>query len=127
MPLGIGGSNYWSPGSSVTGAYDWGNTPWGSSIMEQNKDVAFYRYGREIGVPDDQSGFSRWFRQRYPEVNTGFGAYTVSNPLTANIVDYLHSLGGMSDWQRKYRELAPQLRGENPSGFGAGPTRWVNR
>lgn len=120
MPLGLGGSPYWTPGQ----ANDYGNTPWGNAMLEQNPSTAIYRYGRTMGVPDDNSGFARWFGQQAPRINTGYNAYTVSNPLTANIQDYLGTLGGYDDWMRRYLAEAPQLRGESRSRAGAGPMRW---
>lgn len=124
MGVGLGGSFYWQPGNPAT---DMGSSPWGQSMLEQSPSTAFYRYGVGIGVPDNQSAFSRWFKQQYPSVQTGYQAYTVSNPLTANITDYLNSLGGFNDWYRQFQSLAPQLRGEDAGSRGGGPVRWVGR
>ncbi len=128
MALGLGGSPYWEPGRYTgPGGIDYGTTPWGGQILEQNPDVAYYRYGREMGVPDDNSAFGQWFRRQFPQFNLGYGAYTVSNPLEANIVDYTKSLGGYGDWMRQYQAQDPRLRGEDPSARGAGPARWIGR
>lgn len=123
MGVGLGGSFYWQPG----GSSDMGGSPWGQSMLEQNTPTAFYRYGVQNGIPDDNSSFSRWFKQQFPSVQTGYNAYTISNPLSANITDYLNSLGGFDEWYRRYMKEAPQVRGLDPSSRGGGPVRWVGR
>src|SRR5688572_966179 len=123
MPMGLGGSPWWQPG--MDSQYGGNQTDWGRSMLEQSPQTAWYRFGREMGVPDDQSGFSRWFAQQYPQYQQGYNAYTVSNPLTANIVDYTNSLGGYDQWYRQYMNNAPQIRGLQPASRGGGPTRWV--
>lgn len=120
-------SPYWNPQQSVTGPYDYGTTQWGKSMLEQSPETAIYRYGRAMGIPDDQSDFSRWFKQRYQDVLGGYKAYTVSNPYDANITSYLNTLGGVQDWQRRYAMQAPSMRGINPAAAGAGPARWIGR
>lgn len=126
MPLGLGGSNYWNP-QGPADPYGGDDTQWGRTIQEQNPDAAYYRYGRNIGVADDNSAFSRWFKQQFPQANLGYKAFSVSNPLTANIVDYMKSLGGYDDWFRQFSQQAPQLRGLDPSSRGGGPSRWISR
>lgn len=116
---------YWNPNQFA--GNDYGNTDWGRLMLEQNPQTAFYRYGSDIGVSDNQSAFSRWFRNQYPMFNQGYAAYTVSNPLTANVQDYARSLGGIQDWQRQFQDMAPSMRGENPGAGGGGPARWVGR
>lgn len=118
------GSRYWDPNQYLD---DWGNTPLGLILMEQSPDVAFYRYGRTLGVPDDQSAFARWFRQQFPQFALGYGAFTVSQPLTANIRDYTASLGDYASWLRQFQAQDARLRGEDPASRGGGPVRWVDR
>ena len=128
MPMGIGGSPYWSPGqTNYTGGYDWGDTGLGRQMLEQNQDVAYYRYGRELGIDDDNSGFSRWFAQQFPAWAKGYGAYSISDPLQANIPDYNAGLGNYGDWLNRYQAQDARLRGEDPSSRGAGPSRWIPR
>lgn len=126
MPLGLGGNTnfYYTPQPPATSG---GNTQLGQLMLEQNPATAYYRYGAQIGVPDNNSGFSRWFRQQFPNFQLGYNAFTVDNPFTANIQDYANSLGGYDAWMRQYRALAPQLRGEDWSSRGAGPSRWIAR
>lgn len=125
MGVGLGGNNfYWNPSAPETQG---SGSDWGRSILEAAPQAAYYRYGQEIGIPDDQSGFARWFRQQFPQFQTGYQAYTASRPETANITDYSRSLGGYDAWMRQYQQLAPQLRGEDPGSRGAGPVRWVGR
>lgn len=123
MPLGVGGSPWWTPGSDSP--YGGNQTAWGRSMLESSPQTAWYRFGRTMGVPDDGSAFSRWFSSQYPQFQQGYNAYTVSDPLNANIVDYLNSLGGYQDWYRQFQAQAPQLRGLNPGSRGGGPVRWV--
>jgi hypothetical protein len=128
MPLGLGGSPYWSPGQFTgPGGYDYGGTPWGGQMLEASPETAYYRYGRGLGVADDGSAFSRWFRQQYPQAQLGYQAYTVSDPLNANIQGYLGTLGGFDDWLRRFRAQAPQLRGLDPASRGGNPVRWIGR
>lgn len=126
MPLGLGGnpSFYYTPPPPNL---DFANSDWGLGMMEDDPSAAFYRYGQTIGIPDDQSGFGRWFRQQFPQFNTGYHAYTISNPVTADIRSYAESLGGYDQWMRQYNKLAPQMRGEDPASRGAGPVRWIGR
>jgi hypothetical protein len=120
-------TNYWSPGAwNSPQGYDWGNTQYGEITKEQNPDTAYYRYGRELGVQDDNSAFSRWFSQQFPQVQQGYNAATISNPYLL-IDPYMQSLGGYQDWYQKYMALAPQLRGEDQSSRGAAPVRWIAR
>ncbi len=122
-------SPFWNVGQYLSSdGTDWGeSTDWGKSILEQNPDIAYYRYGRQMGVPDDNSAFSKWFQNQYPQFNKGYGAYVASSPATANIVDYIKSLGGIDTFQKQFQSLAPQLRGLDPGDRGAGPSRWISR
>jgi hypothetical protein len=123
MPMGLGGSPYWNP----TGAFGQNVAPIGQHLWEQNPDIAYYSWGRSLGVPDDNSAFGRWFAQQFPQFQKGYGAFTAENPLTANITDYANSLGGFDDWNRRFMAQDPRLRGEEPSSRGAGPSRWIGR
>lgn len=120
--------NYWSPNqwSDPNTGQSWSDTQYGDIMREQNLPVAYYRYGRELGIPDDGSAFSRWFSQQFPQVNTGYAAATIDNPYLM-VQPYLNSLGGYDNWYRQFMNMAPQLRGEDPSGRGAGPVRWIPR
>jgi len=118
---------YWYEGkyTDPTGQ-DWGDTQYGDMTREQAPQAAYYRYGVNLGIPDDNSAYSQWFKQQYPDVYTGYQAATISNPYLL-INDYLNSLGGQSDWLRRFMDLAPQLRGENQARAGAGTVRFINR
>lgn len=127
------GFNYWSPGQFAgPGGYDWGGshlggqTQYGEITKEQNLPAAYYRYGRELGVPDDGSAYSRWFRQQFPDVVLGYNAATISDPFLT-IDPYLQQQGGYDEWLRRFLNQAPQLRGEDPSRRGAPPVRWIAR
>jgi hypothetical protein len=121
---GFGASPYFTPQASPFGA---GSSPLSNILWEQNPDVAYYSWGRSLGIPDDNSGFSRWFASQLPKFGLGYGAYTAQNPITANIVDYANSLGGFGDWQNQFLAQDPRIRGEDPSSRGGGPARWVGR
>jgi hypothetical protein len=126
MPLGIGGSPYYTPGGTPFGTGP-GSAPVARSIWEQAPDVGYYAYGRSLGVPDDNSAFSQWFSKQFPQFQRGYGAYTAEHPFSANIVDYANSIGGYDDWLRRFNAQDPRLRGLDPSGRGAGPSRWIMR
>lgn len=144
MPLGLGGNPYASlptapmnTGGAVGNsnfyytpqpyAQNGGNTQLGQIMLEQNPATAYYRYGQQIGVGDDQTGFNRWFRQQFPSFSLGYNAYTIDHPFDADIQGYANSLGGYDSWMKQYMRLAPQLRGEDPSSRGSGPSRWIAR
>lgn len=103
-----------------------GWSPIGRMLQEQEPDIAFYRYGRLIGVPDDQSAFARWFRAQFPLVQLGYGATTIEDPF-ANLPDYLGRLGVMEDWLRRFMLQTPRQRGIDPVSRGAGWARWLPR
>lgn len=126
---GAGGtpnSYYWNPQGYRPGT-DGGQTPLGGIMSEQDPQTAFYRYGQQMGVPDDQSAFGRWFASQYPKFATGYAATTVSDPFHANVQGYANSLGNYNDWQARFAALAPQVRGLDPSSRGGGSSRWVSR
>lgn len=129
MAVGLGGSSnfFWNPHAAPADGQDYSNTDWGRSIQEQNPNVAYYRALRNVGVPDDQSAFSRWAKQQFPNFSLGYGSYTATNPLSANVVDYAASLGGYDQWMKQFMSLHPQLRGEDAGARGGGPVRWVSR
>jgi len=143
MGVGIGG-NYgtWTPlasptttaAPSYTSPYwnnnypnDMGNSPLGQTLAEQDPQTFYYRYGRSIGVPDDQSAFGRWFAQQYGNFKQGYDAYTFSDPFNASIGNYAAGLGNYNDWLARFNQLAPQLRGLDAASRGGGPARWVAR
>lgn len=103
-----------------------GWSPLGRIIQEQQPEVAFYRYGRLIGVPDDQSAFGRWFRAQFPFVQLGYGATTIENPFIT-LPDYLAGLGGLAEWLARFTQLTPRQRGIDPVSRGAGWARWIPR
>ena len=103
------------------------STPLGRTIWEQNLPVAYYAYGRSLGVPDDNSAFSRWFAQQYGKFQQGYGAYTAMNPIEANVVDYARSVGNYDDWMRQFMAQDPRIRGLDPGARGGGPSRWIIR
>lgn len=128
MPSGFSGSQYWSPNQFTgPGGYDWGNTDLGLILLEQSPETAFYRYGRQMGIPDDNSGFARWFANQFQDFAKGYSAYTVSDPINANIRDYTSGLGGYDDWMQRYQMTDQRVRGEDPSSRGAGAARWIGR
>lgn len=128
MPPGSYTSPYWNPGQyQGPGGYDYGTTPWGNQILEDNPSVAYYRYGRTIGVPDNGSAFGRWFSQQFPQFNTGYGAYVASNPVDASIQGYARSLGGYDEWMRRFMAQDQRIRGLEPAARGGGPARWISR
>lgn len=110
-------SAFYNPGQFAAPDGNWYNTPYGTLMRQQNLPQAFYAYGRQQGIPDDQSGFSRWFNQQYPNFNAGFAAATMENPYIT-IDEYTPTLGGYDDWKRRFNQMAPQLRGENHSNYG---------
>ncbi len=120
-------SFYYNPNNLPANGQNYANTDWGRLMLEQNPQTAYYRQGQAMGVPDDQSAFGRWFRQQYPQFQQGYNAYTISDPVHADIRTYAASLGGLPDWQRQFMNLAPSLRGEDPASRGGGPTRWISR
>jgi hypothetical protein len=123
----VGGSPWWSP-TPQTGSYTDTNLPdWSKIMLEQSPQTGWYRYGRELGVGDDNSAFSQWFKKQYPQFQQGYDAYSVSNPMTANITDYANSLGGMDQWMRQFQSMDPRLKGESPGDRGGGPSRWIMR
>lgn len=126
MGLGLGGSFFWDPNTSAQGAYDYGTSDWGTQMLEASPQTAFYRFGRQMGVPDNQNtAFARWFAQQYPQWQQGYNAYTISNPLTADVNNYNATLGGYEDWRKRFMSAPQQIRGEDPSNRGAGPVRWT--
>lgn len=138
MGVGLGGSmapstsfapafNYWNPEMSSPNGYDYGGTDWGQMMLEQSPQTFYYRMGAQMGIPDDNSAFSRWFNQQYGQFLQGYNAYTVSDPINANLEDYSKTLGGYDDWHQRFMDLAPQVRGEDPGSRGAGPVRWIGR
>ena len=119
-------SPFYNPGQYVEqGSQNWFSTPYGTEFREQNPQSAWYAYGRSLGVPDNQSAFSRWFNQQYPVFQQGYAAASQENPYI-NIDQYLNSLGGLQNWQRQFNAMAPSMRGENPSLYG-GVTRVLSR
>ena len=130
MPLGANGqqfgyqSPYWSPGQYVPPGTNYANTQWGQGMLEASPETAIYRYMRGLGYSDDQSPFARWLKERYGDIMQGYKAYTVDNPLNANIQGYLNSLG--SDWQRQFGMQAPSARGIDMAAWGSGPSRWIS-
>lgn len=124
MGVGLGGSPYYTP---PPGSFGQGITPVGNTIWEQNLPTAYYSYGRSLGVPDDQSAFSRWFANQYGRFQQGYGAYTAQQPLTANVIDYARGLGDYGSWMRQFMNQDPRLRGLDPGARGGGPARWVMR
>lgn len=123
---GYGSSPWWTPTQS--GYYDQaGITPVGRRMEELSPETAWYRYARELGIPDDQSAFTRWFRGQFPNYQLGYQAYTTENPLTANIQDYTASLGGFGDWMRRFNLQDPRLRGLDYGNRGGSPSRWIAR
>jgi len=135
--VGVGGVGYGNPGNSNTNVWNWagsgsisdygGLAPVGQNILEQNIPTAFARYKASLGVKDDSSPFARWMNQQVNRYATGYGNYTASNPLTANLGDYNATLGGYDAWMREFLRQAPQIRGLDPSSRGGGPARWVSR
>ncbi len=127
MPTNSATSPYWSVGQwAGPGGYDWGSTQYGQMTKEQAPQAAYYRYGVEQGIPDDNSAFSQWFKQQYPQAAMGYQAATISDPYLT-IDPYLQSLGGYNDWLNRFMALAPQLRGEDQSRAGAGTVRFIGR
>lgn len=116
-------SSFYNPGQYAPSEGSWYNTPYGTMVRQQNMPQAWYAYGRQQGIPDDNSGFARWFQQQYPTFNSGFAAATMENPYIT-IDEYTPTLGGYADWMRRFNQMAPQLRGENPSNYG-NVTRWL--
>ena len=131
MALGIGGFsssyNWWNTTGRVS-PNPGGTLSTSNQILEQSPETAFYRWTRNMGVQDDNSGFSKWMRQQFPNYQLGYQAHTVDNPLSANIVDYTNSLSGnYDDWMRRYMMQSPQQRGLDPGARGGGPARWIGR
>ena len=132
MGVGLGGNvagytdPYWNPSPTTGDNYDWGDTDFGRMIQEQNTNVAYNRKRVELGIGGPDSGFGRWFAGQFPQFQLGYGSETASHPLTTNVVDYLNSLGGPEDWQRRYMNTNPMLRGEDAGSRGGGPVRWIH-
>jgi hypothetical protein len=124
MPMGLGGRPYYT---APSGSFGSESSPVGRSIWEQSLPTGYYAYGRSLGVPDDNSAFSNWFSKQFPQFNLGYGAYTAQNPLTANVVDYANSLGGLGEWQRRFGMQDQRIRGLDPGARGGGPARWIGR
>lgn len=104
-----------------------GWSPIGRIMQEQAPEVAFYRYGRILGVPDDQSAFARWFRSQFPLVQLAYGARTIEDPFV-NLPDFLAGLGmSLADWQRRFQLQTPRQQGLDPTSRGAGWARWIPR
>ena len=119
-------SPFYTPGQYVAqGQQNWFNTPYGTQFREQNQQPAWYAYGRSLGVPDNQSAFSRWFNQQYPLFQQGYASASMEDPYL-NIDQYTASLGGLQNWQNQFNAMAPQMRGENPSLY-SGVTRVLSR
>lgn len=120
-------SNFYNPGDYAgfdVNNQNWYNTPYGTNIRELDLQNAWYGYLRHEGVPDDDSAFARWVSQQYPNFRLGYGAATMETP-DLNIDQYTATLGNYDDWMRRFQNVAPQLRGENPSNFG-NVTRWLS-
>jgi hypothetical protein len=48
-------SAFYNPGQFAPSEGSWYNTPYGTLARQQNLPQAFYAYGRQQGIPDDQS------------------------------------------------------------------------
>lgn len=127
MSVSLGGgylSPFYNPGQYVDPNY--GNyyyTPMGTQQREQNMPAAWYAYGRNLGIPDNNSAYGRWFNQQQPLYAAGFASASMENPYM-RIDDYNASLGNYQDWQSRFNAMAPQTRGENPGNYG-NVTRWL--
>jgi hypothetical protein len=116
-------SGFYNPGQYAAPDQNWYNTPMGNQQREQNMTAAWYAYGRQLGVPDDQSAYGRWFNQQQPLYNAGFASASMENPYL-RLDDYNATLGNYQDWSSRFNAMAPQLRGENPGNYG-NVTRWL--
>lgn len=117
-------STFYNPGQYAAYDQNWYNTPSGRQIREQNLPQAWYSYGRQQGIPDSGTDpFGRWFSQQYPQYNSGYAAATMENPYI-NIDEYTPTLGGYDDWKRRFQNVAPQVRGEQPADYGS-TTKWL--
>jgi hypothetical protein len=126
-PFNPNSFHYWNPNMGSQDGFDYGGTQWGQLMLEQDPQTFYYRMGAAMGVPDNQSAFAKWFKSQFPQFQQGYNAYTVSDPLHANLSDYAASLGGPETFLRQFQDMAPQLRGEDPGSRGGGPSRWVGR
>ncbi len=117
-------SAFYNPGQYADPTYgNYYNTPLSNQLREQNMSAAWYAYGRQLGIPDDQSAYGRWFNQQQPLYNAGFASASMENPYL-RLSDYNASLGNYNDWSSRFKAMAPQLRGENPGQYG-NVTRWL--
>src|SRR4051812_31301705 len=102
MGLGLSGTNqsqFYNPSWFGGSGDPYRNaTPVGQTIFEQSIPTAFYAYKSAMGVPDDNSAWSRWVNQQLQNYTLGYNSYSAANPITANLGDYNSGLGSYDDW-----------------------------
>lgn len=122
---GYGQSTFYNPRSTYGATQDWFNTPVGTQIREAAPQVAYAQYGTSQGIGDNQTAFSRWFYNQYPQFQRQYGQATLQNPFM-NIDDFIKTLPGLQQLMQQFQSLSPQARGEQWSTFSPA-SRWISR
>lgn len=106
----------YNPTSNYGASQNYSNSPLSGILLEQNPNVAIYKYGVDQGIGGGDSSFEKWFRSQYPQIQLAYGAATANNPYMRQ-KDFLPTTGGNEDWQRRFQAMSPQQRGENPNTY----------
>jgi len=93
---------------------DYRTSPISKRLYEQAPNVAFYDYMARQGVEDNDTAFSRYFRSQFPNLQLAYGAATAKNPYL-DIGSFMDTLGGAQGFKDRFKDLAPQQRGEQAS------------
>lgn len=105
---------------------DWTNTPISENIREQEPRLAFGFYGNRLGIPENESNFSRWFYQtQFPRFQSAHGLAIQQNPLMT-IDQFLATLPGLEQIRSQFLAGSPEARGARYPVY-APNARWINR
>ena len=105
------------PGGTQTSQY-------GLDIREGDWNSAWYGHLRNMGVPDDNSGFARWLAGKTDSFRRGYTSASTET-LNLDIDKYMSTLGNYGDWYKRFKSEAPVIRGEQPQQYG-NQSRWLN-
>src|SRR6476661_4710082 len=122
---GYGQNTFFNPSSNYGASQDYFNTPLGGQLREQNPNLTYAYYGNKLGIGDNQTAFSQWFYNQFPQFQHAYGQATIQNPFIT-IDQFMQTLPGMQQLMSQFQNLSPQARGERWGQY-APASRWISR
>lgn len=105
---------------------NWYDTPVGSTIREQNLNLAYGAYGNQQGIPQNNNAFNQWFYRQFPRFQQAYGMATMNNPLLT-VDQFMGSLPNYGQLRNEFISQSPAAQQAQYSNFAPQNPRWLNR